>query len=269
MTFASSPLSQNLIDTQSPEPIDQVLSYGISSDDQVVISPKFVASIPNARICSTENKNSHKNSHCLKRGSRRSRGIDVILAATALIILFPAFLLIALMIWLHDRGPPVFAHRRIGKEGKTFPCLKFRTMVMDAEQRLADILRSDPDAAEEWERNQKLLIDPRITPIGNFLRKTSLDEVPQLFNVLIGQMSMVGPRPIVENEIPRYGRYFEHYCRVRPGITGLWQVSGRNDVSYRRRVVMDTVYCRSKSVALDLSILTLTVPAVLKQRGAA
>jgi exopolysaccharide production protein ExoY len=265
MTFASSPSSQNLIQNHSLDVIDQSLSYeGLTTSPDIIL-PTFAVGKANGRIYSIEDESGHD----LVRDSRRSRVIDFTLAATALIILLPVFLLIALIIWLHDRGPPVFAHRRIGKAGKTFPCLKFRTMVMDAEQRLADILRSDPDAAEEWKRHQKLLVDPRITPIGNLLRKTSLDEVPQLFNVLVGQMSLVGPRPIVENEIPRYGRYFEHYCRVRPGITGLWQVSGRNDISYRRRVVMDTVYCRTKSIALDLSILTRTVPAVLKRRGAA
>jgi exopolysaccharide production protein ExoY len=264
MTFASSHCSQNLIQNHSPETLDQILTYERPASDPDIALPTFDLIRANAQNCGVETKNGQD----LIRDSRRSRVIDVSLAATALIILLPVLLLIALIIWLHDRGPPVFAHIRIGKGGKTFPCLKFRTMVMDAEQRLSDILRSDPNAAEEWQRDQKLRIDPRITPIGNFLRKTSLDEVPQLFNVLIGQMSLVGPRPIVENEIPRYGRYFKHYCRVRPGITGLWQVSGRNDVSYRRRVVMDTVYCRTKSMTLDLSILTLTVPAVLRRRGA-
>jgi lipopolysaccharide/colanic/teichoic acid biosynthesis glycosyltransferase len=172
MTFASSPSPQNLSHNHSPDLVDQSLSYdglGISPD---IILPTFVVGKANGRIYSVEGKSGHD----LVKDSRRSRLIDVILAATALIILLPVFLLIALIIWLHDRGPPVFAHRRIGKAGKTFPCLKFRTMVMDADQRLAEILRSDPDAAEEWKRHQKLRVDPRITPIGNLLRKTSLDE---------------------------------------------------------------------------------------------
>ncbi len=198
----------------------------------------------------------------------RSYIFDAGLAASALIILAPVLAAIALLIWLHDGGPPIFAHRRIGKSGKSFPCLKFRTMVTDADRRLSDLLAADSDAAAEWRRSQKLKSDPRITPIGGFLRRTSLDEVPQLANVLIGHMSLIGPRPIVESEIPHYGRYFRHYCKVRPGITGLWQVSGRSDVTYRRRVAIDTVYCRTKSLALDLSILTKTVPAVLLRRGA-
>jgi exopolysaccharide production protein ExoY len=205
----------------------------------------------------------------LKASSVWSRVTDVILSATALIILLPALLLICFAIWITDRGPPIFAHRRIGKAGRQFPCLKFRTMVTDAQQRLADVLKSDPFAAEEWRQYQKLRNDPRITPIGHFLRRTSLDEIPQLVNVLIGQMSLVGPRPIVNAEVSHYGRYFRHYCSVRPGITGLWQVSGRSDTSYRRRVAMDTIYCRSKSITLDIAILTKTVPAVLMQRGAA
>lgn len=201
-------------------------------------------------------------------GLLMGRLTDALFSASALIVLFPVFGLICLAIWLHDRGPPIFAHRRIGQAGKSFPCLKFRTMVEDAEERLAHVLQSDPRAAEEWKCSHKLRADPRITPIGAVLRKTSLDEMPQLINVLIGHMSLVGPRPIVEKEIPHYGRYFAHYCSVRPGITGLWQVSGRNNLSYRRRVVIDTVYCRSKSLALDFFILTRTVPAVLMQKGA-
>jgi exopolysaccharide production protein ExoY len=194
---------------------------------------------------------------------------DIILSAAALIILLPILALICFAIWLPDRGVPIFAHRRIGRAGKHFPCLKFRTMVTDAQQRLADVLESDPEAAEEWRQHQKLRNDPRITPIGNILRKTSLDEIPQLFNVLIGQMSLVGPRPIVDAEVSHYGHYFKHYCSVRPGITGLWQVSGRSETSYRRRVALDTIYCRSKSYAFDIAILAKTVPAVLMQRGAA
>jgi exopolysaccharide production protein ExoY len=140
-------------------------------------------------------------------------------------------------------------------------------MVIDADARLKDLLERDPQARAEWEADHKLRNDPRITRIGHFLRKSSLDELPQFFNVLMGEMSLVGPRPIVADEIVKYGRYFANYCRVRPGITGLWQISGRNDVSYRRRVAMDIAYVRSKSLALDMSILLLTVPRVVARRG--
>jgi lipopolysaccharide/colanic/teichoic acid biosynthesis glycosyltransferase len=197
------------------------------------------------------------------------RSLDVLVAVAALIVMAPVLVLIALMIWAQDGGSPLFAHRRIGRGGASFPCLKFRTMVTDADARLAHLLATDAASAEEWARDQKLRADPRITPLGQFLRASSLDETPQLLNVVLGQMSLVGPRPIIENEVPRYGRYFSVYCRVRPGITGLWQVSGRNDLSYRRRVALDTVYCRAKSVPFDLLILGRTVPAVLSRRGCA
>ncbi len=196
-----------------------------------------------------------------------SRMIDLVIAALALIMLLPVMLLVAFAVWAQDRGRPIFVHRRLGRAGSTFPCLKFRSMVLDSQARLDHILRTDPVAATEWARDQKLRNDPRVTKLGQFLRKTSLDELPQLLNVLRGDMSLVGPRPIVANEVARYGRYFHDYCQVKPGITGLWQVSGRNDVSYRRRVALDTVYSRSRSVGFDLMILGKTVPAVLARRG--
>lgn len=195
------------------------------------------------------------------------RILDIGVASCALIFLAPLMLVVACLVYLVDPGPIFFAHRRMGKDGMTFPCLKFRSMVTDAEARLQHLLASDPEARAEWARDYKLRCDPRITPIGNFLRKSSIDELPQLFNVLRGEMSIVGPRPIVEGEIERYGRYFSEYSRVKPGITGLWQVSGRNNVSYRRRVALDVSYARNKSVVLDLRILALTVPAVFMARG--
>jgi exopolysaccharide production protein ExoY len=196
-----------------------------------------------------------------------SRALDIVVAAAAIVILLPVMAVICLAIFAQDGGAPIFAHRRIGRGGKTFPCLKLRTMVVDSAARLQHLLDTDPAARAEWALDQKLRNDPRITPLGAFLRKSSLDELPQLFNVLIGQMSLVGPRPIVAAEVARYGRYFHCYCQVRPGITGLWQVSGRNDVRYRRRVAMDTVYSRTRWVGGDISILVRTVPAVLASRG--
>lgn len=195
------------------------------------------------------------------------RMLEVVIALVSLIVLAPVMLLIALAIGAQDGGSPIFVHYRLGRGGVLFPCLKFRSMVVDSQARLAALLASDPAAAAEWARDQKLRDDPRITRLGQWLRKTSLDELPQLFNVLVGQMSLVGPRPIVESEVWRYGRYFQHYCSVRPGITGLWQVSGRNDLSYRRRVVLDTVYARTRSLAVDLAIMLRTVPAMLSGRG--
>ncbi len=140
-------------------------------------------------------------------------------------------------------------------------------MVVDANARLEHILATDPEAHSEWKRDHKLKRDPRITPIGRFLRSSSLDELPQFFNVLRGEMSLVGPRPIVEAEVVRYGRYYRHYCMVRPGITGLWQVSGRNDVTYRRRVAMDVRYVKMRNPSFNIKIMMLTVPMVVAARG--
>jgi exopolysaccharide production protein ExoY len=196
-----------------------------------------------------------------------SRLLDVIVAAVALMILLPVMVIFCLGIMFQDGGFPIFVHYRIGRGGKPFPCLKLRTMVKDSDERLRRLLESDAAARAEWALDQKLRADPRITRLGAFLRKSSLDELPQLVNVLAGHMSLVGPRPIVAAEVVRYGHYFRFYCAVRPGITGLWQVSGRNDTSYRRRVAMDTVYSRRRSFSTDISILVRTVPAVLASKG--
>ncbi|WP_241657437.1 sugar transferase [Aurantiacibacter suaedae] len=184
-----------------------------------------------------------------------------------LIAILPLLMLIALVIFISSPGPVLFRQKRIGRRGEKFTCFKFRTMATDADERLKNLLATDTEARLEWDRDQKLRNDPRIYPFGRFLRKSSLDELPQLFNVLRGEMSLVGPRPIVEAEIVRYGRYFGHYCAVRPGITGLWQISGRNDVHYRRRIAFDVIYVRKGRVGDNLRILALTVPIVLNSRG--
>lgn len=196
-----------------------------------------------------------------------ARLIDV-LGSIALIIFFaPLMVLIVIAVFVADPGPVLFRQDRIGRDGRVFKCLKFRTMVVDAEARLERLLQTSPGARAEWERDHKLRRDPRVAGIGRFLRKSSLDELPQLFNVLFGDMSLVGPRPIVEAETFRYGRYFAHYCAVRPGITGLWQISGRNDVNYRRRIAFDVLYVRSGRVEDNLRILFMTLPTVLGARG--
>lgn len=196
-----------------------------------------------------------------------SRALDVFIALVALLFFLPVFLVVAIAIRCADPGPVFFRHRRIGLGGQTFGCWKFRTMVIDAEARLEKILQNDPEAAREWAEHQKLTHDPRVTALGNFLRRSSLDELPQLFNVLMGQMSIVGPRPIVEAEAARYGQHFALYCLVRPGITGLWQISGRSDVRYFERVLLDVRYVSSRSMMRDLKIIVLTVPSVLAARG--
>jgi exopolysaccharide production protein ExoY len=196
------------------------------------------------------------------------RGFDIVGALLVLAIAFPVMVLVALAVKLTSRGPVLFAHRRVGRHGSRFSCLKFRTMVTDADDQLKALLDRDPVARAEWQRSQKLRRDPRVTPIGRFLRRSSLDELPQVFNVLIGDMSLVGPRPIVESEIPRYGRHFAAYCRVRPGVTGLWQVQRHAGTSYRRRVAFDVSFARARSLRLYLLILARTVPAVLIGKGA-
>jgi exopolysaccharide production protein ExoY len=209
----------------------------------------------------------------LKHRSRRrgavevTRMIDVFASAAALLFLAPLFVIVAILIKLQDGGPILFAHSRIGRNGQSFRCLKFRSMVLDADMRLREHLAANPEARKEWAENQKLRKDPRITPVGMFLRKSSIDELPQIINVLIGEMSLVGPRPIVTSEIAHYGKSFRHYCRVRPGITGLWQVSGRNDICYRRRVALDRTYVRGQSLRMYVLIVLKTVPAVLRSSG--
>lgn len=197
-----------------------------------------------------------------------NRAIDVLLSATLLVLLLPFLLVVSLTIFLLDPGPVFFKHRRIGRNGQTFDCIKFRTMFVGAEERLAHYLANDRNLQRQWAADRKLNPDPRVTPIGRILRPTSIDELPQLINVLRGEMSLVGPRPIVGDEVPSYGRYIKNYLSVRPGLTGLWQVSGRNDTSYRRRVAMDVLYSRKVCVMLNLSILVATIPAVVLGRGA-
>lgn len=199
--------------------------------------------------------------------ARLSRAIDIIGAALILIVALPFLCLLACALVFDSPGPLFFIQRRIGRGGREFSCIKFRTMCKNADAALQQHLSSSSAARLEWAHHQKLRIDPRITRLGALVRKFSLDEFPQLINILRGEMSLVGPRPIVASEISRYGAYFSAYCAVRPGLTGLWQVSGRNNVSYRRRVSIDCYYVRNKSVLLDIAILLRTGPAVLWARG--
>jgi Undecaprenyl-phosphate galactose phosphotransferase WbaP len=195
------------------------------------------------------------------------RTFDIVVSTTALLVLSP--LMLALALWVkRDGGPAFYAHTRLGRNKKPFPCLKFRSMVMNGDEVLARHLAENPAARAEWENSQKLHDDPRITRAGKFLRNTSLDELPQLINVLRGEMSLVGPRPIVNVEVAKYDGDIAHYYRVRPGVTGLWQVSGRSDVSYPRRVHMDSWYVRNWSLWHDIAILCKTFPALLHRSGA-
>lgn len=189
--------------------------------------------------------------------------------ALVLLLLFsPLLLAIAWFIWRQDGAPVFYGHYRVGRHGALFKCWKFRTMVRDSQQVLQRLLAEDPAARAEWDRDQKLTNDPRITPIGSLLRRTSLDELPQLFNVLRGEMALVGPRPITVPELQRYGLTRWHYLDVLPGMTGLWQVSGRNDVDYHQRVEIDRRYVEHRTLFADFCILLRTVKVVLARDGA-
>ncbi len=195
------------------------------------------------------------------------RAFDMAIAFAALLAFLPLIVIIAIAIRLDSSGPILFVQQRVGRDGKPFPCLKFRSMAVNAPELLERLLRESAEARGEWARDQKLRQDPRITAIGALLRKSSLDELPQLVNVLLGHMSVVGPRPIIAAEIPRYGHRFADYCSVRPGITGLWQISGRNDVAYGARIRLDALYARRKSLGYDFAICLRTIPAVLASHG--
>lgn len=192
------------------------------------------------------------------------RAIDIMIAIIALMVLSPLLLLTAAAIAITMGRPIFFAQRRVGHGGTPFRCFKFRTMSRDAEKRLNDHLRDNPDAADEWRTTRKLRSDPRITTIGQTLRVTSLDELPQLFNVLNGDMSCVGPRPVVPDELALYGRDVDAYLAARPGITGPWQVSGRNSLSYADRVALDRAYVQNWTLWADVVILARTIPAVAR-----
>jgi exopolysaccharide production protein ExoY len=193
------------------------------------------------------------------------RIIDIVLALSGIILLAPLLVICYLLTITTSPGPALFRHRRVGFNNKHFDCLKFRTMLVDAPERLHHLLESDPTAAREWAETRKLRRDPRITAIGAILRKSSLDELPQLFNVLKGDMSIVGPRPITDEELALYTASVGAYLACRPGITGLWQVSGRSTTTYDKRVACDAFYAQNWSIALDVKILIVTFPSLLSE----
>jgi exopolysaccharide production protein ExoY len=213
-----------------------------------------------SRIASTSNR--------YPIGGLLKRSFDIIASLAAIIALLPLFVGCCLVVLVTSPGPVLFRHRRVGLGGREFTCLKFRTMEVDAERRLRQELARNPDARREWQANHKLKNDPRITPFGQFLRRTSLDELPQLFNVLKGDMSVVGPRPIVQDEVAKYQQHFAVYVRGRPGLTGLWQISGRNTTSYSERVAYDVDYLSNWSLTRDLRIIIATTMHVVDGGGA-
>jgi Undecaprenyl-phosphate galactose phosphotransferase WbaP len=196
------------------------------------------------------------------------RFCDVVLVLISLPVLLPILGIVSALVMLNSPGPVFYSHRRIRKGGAFFSMWKFRTMCVNSAEFLEDYLAQHPEARREWNRTHKLRHDPRITSIGSFLRRYSMDELPQLWNVLTGQMSLVGPRPIVAAEVERYGDCFDCYCRVKPGLTGLWQISGRSSLSYEERVALDCEYVGRWSLGEDVRILSKTLSTVVNQEGA-
>jgi exopolysaccharide production protein ExoY len=197
------------------------------------------------------------------------RIFDLFFSSLVLLVGFPIFFLIALAVKSSSPGPVFYFHERIGRGGKPFLCYKFRTMYIDADQRLETLLTENSTVKQEWEETHKLKKDPRVTPLGTFLRKTSLDELPQFWNVLKGDLSVVGPRPVVKQEVAKhFGEKAKVILSIRPGLTGIWQVSGRNDVAYGVRIQLDELYVDTQSLLLDLKLIVKTIPAMLFSRGA-
>ena len=201
-----------------------------------------------------------KNKRFLYKNSKRF--FEIIFSLFIIIFSFPIFILFAFLIKLSSKGPIFYDQTRLGKNKKPFKCIKFRTMSEESDDILKNLLIKDKELREEFEKTQKLKNDPRITPIGKFLRKTSLDELPQFLNVLKGEMSVVGPRPIIEEEKVRYGKNLNKVLSIKPGITGLWQVSGRNNLSYQRRVFLDLIYVNDRNFYMDFNILIRTIGVV-------
>jgi len=200
--------------------------------------------------------------------SALKRGMDLAIAFPVLIFVSPLLMLIYALLKVFDPGPALFTQLRVGRDGRQFTVYKFRTMRVDAEERLADMLAKNPRAAAEWAKYQKLRCDPRVTMLGRFLRKSSLDELPQLLNILRGEMSVIGPRPVTAAEMARYGSDVPFYTAVRPGVLGLWQVKGRNRLTYPERVALDVQYVKTWSVWQDMKIIVMAIPVVLLGLGA-
>ncbi|GHV16184.1 undecaprenyl-phosphate galactose phosphotransferase WbaP [Spirochaetia bacterium] len=253
------------------EELARLLNYSVSAFRYNVLIPDFF-NITNIWISVRDFDGilGLATSHRLKMFWNRwiKRFMDLTLVIIVGIIILPFLLIIALIIKLSSPGPVLYKHSRLGLDGNVLKVYKFRSMVTDAEERLNVLLASDPKIREEWETSYKLRNDPRITPIGKFLRRTSFDEFPQLINILKGEMSLVGPRPITENEVEKYGEDYSRIFSVKPGLTGLWQVSGRSDTDYHERVSYDTYYLQSWSVWLDLWVLYKTIGTVLWGKGA-
>ena len=254
-----------------PESLKHILNNSVSAFRYNVIIPDFfnVTNIWMA-VRDFDGVLGFVTSHKLKMPWNLSikRFTDLLLVITGGIVILPFLLLVALLIKITSPGPVLYVHKRLGKNGKPFYVYKFRSMVIDAEKRLQQLLATDPQKKQEWEENHKLKDDPRVTAIGKFLRRTSIDEFPQLINIVKGEMSLVGPRPITETEVAKYGEDFRRIFSAKPGLTGLWQISGRSEKDYATRVSYDTYYLQSWSVWLDIWIIFKTFGAVIHGRGA-
>ncbi|MBI2059302.1 MAG: undecaprenyl-phosphate galactose phosphotransferase WbaP [Nitrospirae bacterium] len=259
------------IPTLNRNRLTQLISWSEDRLDSIKVVPDFFGlatsgaetqALDSALMINMKNNLNKRLNQGLKRA------FDLLLGYVMLLVLIPVLALVALLIRLDSPGPIIYGHRRMGQNGRKFWCLKFRTMVERADQMLQDHLAQNPQAQREWDANFKLREDPRVTRLGGFLRKYSIDELPQLLNVLRGDMSLIGPRPIVEGEIPKYQADIDMYYKVRPGITGIWQVSGRNDVDYGERIKLDSWYVRNWSLWLDTVILLRTIRTVLGREGA-
>lgn len=196
------------------------------------------------------------------------RVFDLILTICGGLFILPFMCIIAAFIYFDSPGPVIYKQKRIGQNGKEFDFYKFRSMVIDADKVIDEYLEKNPEAKREWQRNFKLKYDPRVTRIGRFIRKTSVDELPQLWNVIKGDMSLVGPRPLLPNEVKRYGAYIEDYILVPPGLTGVWQVSGRSDTTFEERVQMDSWYIHNWTIWIDIVYLAKTFLVIIKSKGA-
>lgn len=250
-----------------------VIDYIQHNISKVFVVPNKKLRVPlyNAEIFNTLNAKGATlfvKNNLLNRFDRFIKSLfDYFVSLFLILLTLPFLVSLWVLVFVSSGGKPLFKHRRIGQDGRSFNVYKFRTMKKDADKILAELLRSNSKVKEEWEKEFKLKDDPRITRIGKFLRKTSLDELPQIINVLQGKMSLVGPRPIVKEEIEKYGDYFDYFTAVKPGITGLWQVSGRNDISYDDRVAIDVWYTRNWSIGLDILILIKTFSVVISKKG--
>ncbi len=250
----------------------QAVNYVLHHVSRVYVLPK-TSKLPliNSEFFNTINHKGmalYVKNKLLHEGERNIKAIfDKVLSIALFLFFLPVLLILYAVVYVSTGGHPVYKQKRIGKDGKAFKIYKFRTMRTDADAILEEMLENDPVMKAEWEKEFKLKDDPRITKIGQFLRRSSLDELPQLYNVFQGKMSLVGPRPIIEDEIEKYDEYFDYFKAVKPGITGLWQVSGRNDISYEERVRLDVWYVRNWSMELDIMILVKTAAIVLARKG--